>query len=44
MQLEYLKLADGTHLPHRVEVRFSVEDIQGLQVSTFSNRRPAQWQ
>jgi hypothetical protein len=40
MELEYLRLADGTHLPRRVEVRFAVGDIQGLQVSTFTNHRP----
>lgn len=39
MQLDYIKLADGTHLPSRVEVHFTVGDVAGLQISSFSKHR-----
>jgi hypothetical protein len=37
MKLEYRRLEDGTTLPERVTVDFVVNDVHGLQISTFRN-------
>jgi hypothetical protein len=37
MVIEYTCLPGGVYLPQRVEVDFTVGDVHGLQVSTFSN-------
>lgn len=35
--IDFQRLPDGTHVPQRIEVDFKVEDIHGLQISTFAN-------
>jgi hypothetical protein len=37
MTLEYRRLEDGTTLPERMTVDFVVNDVHGLQISTFRN-------
>ncbi len=37
MTIDYIRLIDGTTLPSKVEVDFTVGDVHGIQVSTFSN-------
>jgi len=39
MLLEYVKLTGEVHLPSRMEVVFTVSDVHGLQISTFSEHR-----
>lgn len=37
MTIDYTRLPDGTTLPSRLEVDFTVGDVHGIQRSTFSN-------
>ncbi|MCX6610519.1 MAG: hypothetical protein NTW74_06660 [Acidobacteria bacterium] len=37
MTIDYTRLPDGTTLPSKVEVDFTVGDVHGIQRSTFSN-------
>lgn len=38
--IEYSRMPDGTYLPHRIETDFTVGDVHGLQISTFSDFKP----
>lgn len=40
LKIDYQRLPDGTSMPQRAEVDFTIGDVHGIQISTFSNFTP----